>query len=153
MLILAESIVLSMIVGIVTMSVGWYFRKNYYQEIGKNGIWFAANREDEVKWLYAQSVAPGVLVKMGAASLAVTILSEIAMVLFGFPVGNFIYYGNIVGVAFLAIGIFKIEDMVEKFNPCWMDQENATEEKARWINFVKTCMSRRDYKTLENLAK
>lgn len=145
-------LLLSLIVSLVLIFVGMYFRHHYALNIGSHGIVVPAGQKNRYKWLYAQVIGPKIAIRYGIESVIVTCFVALLMLFFDYRVENIVYMGVAMGFVFLVAYFLTIENLVNNFKPEWVEQQND-KDKEMWLNIVTTLIRNKEYLQLDNFIR
>lgn len=146
------NIMLSLIMPVVLMAVGLYFKTHYMVRIGECGIVVPAAQQEQYKWLYAQIIGPKIAIKYGGTATVVICFVNILLLVFGHPMSDNLSIGAIIGGAFLAAFLISVENQVDAFKPDWIGTENE-KSKEMWVEKVLQLIDQKDYARLDSIAK
>lgn len=135
---------------IILIGIGIYFKRNVQLIIGKSGYITKKSTETFETWIYAQVIAPQIILKLGKICAVLVLITAVVMVKLGFESKAIFYACNIIGFIFVFIPFFCVDEKLEEFQKNKLfHKEN---EKEKWVRLVQILIAQKQLPEIDKIT-
>lgn len=138
---------------VVFIIVGTYFKNNIRIEIGKSGYVTKKSTESKETWIYAQIIAPKIILKIAVVCAIFNLLLAFVMLIAHCEYKMIVDICSLVGFFFVFVLFFIVDKKLEDFqsSDLFKVEDNRTREK--WLNLVKVLITKKQISKIDDTIR
>lgn len=121
---------------IVLSIVALYFNNNIHVKIGKSGYITKKSLESAETWIYAQIIAPRLILKVAGVCILLNMLISLVMVIADYEYKMIMETCNLVGFLFVFLPFFLVDKKLEDFQKKELFEEKNNQDREKWLKLV-----------------